>query len=104
MLSTGEGKPTNCNPELPEHDESTTDAGRGHLSRIDGDGGVLGSDADAHNKACGEEALPRLGETRTDRGRYQAAGGDEDLASSSEVVVQGIDNKGATRGEVRLHV
>ena len=99
MLPTEEGKPTNCDPELPEHDKSTTDAGRGHLSRIDGNGGVLGSDADAHDKACCEEALPRLGETRTDRGRYQAAGSDKDLASSSEVVVQGIDNKGATKGE-----
>jgi hypothetical protein len=91
------GKPTNCDPELPEHDKSTTDAGRGHLSRIDGNGGVLGSDADAHDKACCEEALPRLGETRPNRGRYQAAGSDKDLASSSEVVVQGIDNKGATK-------
>jgi len=86
---------TNCDPELPEHDKGTTDAGRGHLSRVNRNSGVLGSDADAHNKACCEEALPRLGETRSNRGRYQAAGSDEDLSSSSEVVIQGVDNKGA---------
>lgn len=45
-------------PQLPEHDEGTADAGGRHLSRVDGDGGVFGADADAHYEAHSEELLP----------------------------------------------
>lgn len=83
-------------PELPEHHEGAADPGGGDLGRKDGDRGVLGANADAHDEARGKEALPILGETRGDRRGSQTEGGDEDLAATAEIVVHGIDDEGAT--------
>lgn len=49
---------TSYNPELPEHDEGTTNSRRGHLSRVDGDRGILCTDADTHDKSGNEQSFP----------------------------------------------
>lgn len=65
-----------------------------HLSGIDGHRGVLGANSDSHDEACPEQTLPSLGEGRSDRGGCQAGGCDKDFASTSEVVVERVDNEG----------
>lgn len=83
----------NDDPELPEHDEGAADAGWGHFSRVDRHGSILCADADAHDKASGEETLPGFGKARADGGGCEAGCGEEDFSSSAEVVVEGIDNE-----------
>lgn len=91
-------------PELPEHDQGATDASRSHLGGVDGHGSVLRADADAHDEACCEKALPRLRKARADRGGGQAGACDENLASAAEIVVQRVDNEGAAEGTSQLRV
>lgn len=83
-------------PELPEHDKSTSNSVRGHLGRVDGDGGILRTDTDTHDKAGREQSLPRLCESGTNRGCGETGGSQENLASSTKVVVEGIDDEGTT--------
>ncbi|KAI6750394.1 hypothetical protein HG530_014675 [Fusarium avenaceum] len=85
---------------LPEHDEGTSNASRSHLSRINRHGSVLGSDTNSHDKTDGEKLLPVPGETRGDRRSNQATGCDEDLSTSTKVVVERIDNKGTAKEKV----
>jgi hypothetical protein len=82
-------------PELPEHDEGTADTMGSHLGRINGDGGILRANANAHDESRDEELLPRPGETRGDGGGCKAEGSDENLTTSAQVVIQRIDNEGA---------
>jgi hypothetical protein len=89
----GQGWLTRNDPQLPEHDEGTTDPSWGHLGRVDRDSCVFGADSDAHDESDGEEGLPRVGEPRGDRGRSKTSGGDEDLSSSAKVVVQRVDDE-----------
>ncbi len=58
VQQTGEGPLTGDDPELPEHDQSTSNARRSHLGGVDGDGGILGANPDTHDEAGGEQALP----------------------------------------------
>lgn len=74
-------------PELPEHDECATDPMGSHFSGVDGHGGVLRADADAHHETRREETLPCLREAGADRGSGKAQSRDEDLAAPAEVVV-----------------
>lgn len=85
---------TGDDPELPEHDKGTTDTGGSHLGGEDGDSSVLGTDTDTHDKTSGEELLPGPGETGTNGGGSQAKTSDEDLTTTTEVVVEGIDDEG----------
>ena len=64
----------NDDPELPEHDEGTTDAGGSHLGRVDGDRGILGANSNTHDKAGREQTLPRLGACGADRGDSETDG------------------------------
>lgn len=49
---------TSHNPELPEHDESTSDASGSHLSRVDGHGRVLCANTNTHDETRSKETLP----------------------------------------------
>lgn len=89
-------KRTSNDPELPEHDEGTSNTGWSHLSRIDGDGRVLRANTDAHDEARSEQFLPGPRETGTDRSSRKAEGGNEDLTSSAEVVVERIGDESTT--------
>ena len=93
---------TGHDPKLPEHDEGTSNSSRGHLGRVDGNGGVLCTDTDTHDEARSEQPLPRLCESRTDRAGSEAASGKENLASSAEIVVEWIDDEGASIHKVNL--
>lgn len=74
---------TNSDPELPEHDEGTSNLDWGHFGRINRDGCVLGSSSDTQYEAGCKEALPSwLGKSWTNRRRYQTASHDKDLTSS----------------------
>lgn len=85
---------TGHNPELPKHDEGTSNSMRSHLGRIDRDCGILCTDADAHNKSCREKSLPGLCEGGTNWRGSKTASSDENLASPAKVVVEWIDNEG----------
>lgn len=74
---------------------------RGHLSRVDGDSCVLGTDTNSHDESGNEETFPGLGESGTDRGGGQTESSDKDLASSTQVVVEGIDDESTTADLVR---
>ena len=87
---------TSDDPELPEHDQSTTNTGGSHLCRVDRDGSVFRSNADTHNEACGEEFLPCSCESGTNWSCGEAESGHEDLATTTKVVVKGIDDEGTT--------
>lgn len=86
---------TDDDPELPEHDESTPDAGRSHLCGVDRDCSILCADTNSHDESRSEEALPGLCESGTDRRGSETASGNENLASSTKVVVEWIDNESA---------
>ncbi len=88
---------TSDDPELPEHDQGTAGPVWRHLSRVNRHSGVLGADADTHDESCGKQPLPRLGEGGTNWRGCQARGRDENLTSSSEVVIERIDDEGAAR-------
>lgn len=83
-------------PELPEHDESTSDAMGGHLGREDGDRCVLRTDANTHDETCREQSLPGVCKGRSDGRGSQAQSSHEDLSATTEVVVKGVDNESAT--------
>jgi len=92
----GEKGLTGHYPQLPEHDEGTSDSSRGHLGRVDGNCGVLCTDTNAHDKPCSEQSLPRSCESGTDRGGGETASSNENLASTAKVVVEWIDNESTT--------
>lgn len=71
---------------------------RSHLGGVNGDSGVLGSNADAHDEASSEETLPCSGEAGTDGSGSQAERSEEDLTATAKVVVEGIDNECAAAG------
>lgn len=81
---------------MPEHDESTSNASGGHFGGVDGDGRVLGSDANTHNETSSKQALPGGGKGGTDGGRRETAGRNKDLTATAKVVIERIDNPGAT--------
>ena len=87
---------TNNDPKLPKHDKGATNSMGSHLGRVNGHRGVLGANANTHHESCPEETLPILGKGRSDGSSGKAGGREENLASSSEVVVEGINNKGTT--------
>lgn len=49
---------TDDDPELPEHDEGSSNTSRGHLSGVDGDRSILCADADAQDEPRREQSLP----------------------------------------------
>lgn len=49
---------TSDDPELPEHDKRAANPGRGHLGRVDRDGGILCTNTDAHDEPGGKQGLP----------------------------------------------
>lgn len=53
-MSSNKKQLTGHDPELPEHNQSTSNARGSHLGRVNWDGSVLRTDANAHDKACGE--------------------------------------------------
>jgi hypothetical protein len=87
---------TSHDPKLPEHDEGASNSSRGHLSRVDRNSGVLGTNTDSHNEPRNEQAFPSLREARANRGRSETESSEEDLASSAKVVVQRIDDESTT--------
>lgn len=80
---TQKGRLTGDDPELPEHDESTSNTGRGHFGGVDGDCSVFRTDTDAHDESSGEQAFPVFCETGTDGSGSETESGDEDLTSSA---------------------
>ena len=87
---------TSNDPELPEHDERASNASRGHLSRVNWDSCILRADSDSHDEAGGEESLPGLSESRTNGGSGQAASSDENLTTTTKVVVERVNDEGTT--------
>lgn len=80
-------KLTDDNPELPEHDQRATDSVGRHFSRVDRNCRILGANANTHDKARPEKPLPAFRKCRANRSRSQAGRGEENLASSPEIVV-----------------
>lgn len=87
----------NDDPQLPEHNEGAANTMRRHLGRENGDRGVLGTDANTHGKTAPKQALPRLSKPRSDGSGRQEQASQEDFSSSSEVVVERVDNESAAK-------
>lgn len=83
---------TKGDPQLPEHDERASDPSRGQFGREDGHGGVLGADTNTENESNSEQGLPRVGEARGYRGGEEDEGCEENLATTSKEVIQGVDD------------
>ena len=79
---------TDLETDEPHHDHGATDLGRGALCGVDGDGGALWADAEAEDEAGDEEVLPGVGDALPDAGGEGDEGGEEDGASSAEVLVE----------------
>ena len=98
--------PPLTSPQLPTHDERTTN-GRGRvLSSKDGDGGALSSHADTENQTDNEELLPVVRETRGDGCDDEDDGGDENCSAATKVVVQRVTEPASaeSRGNVRCRI
>lgn len=83
---------TSYNPELPEHNESTSDSSRSHLGRVDGDSCIFGSDSNTHDESYSEQGLPRMGETGCNGCSGKTSSSEEDFSSSTEVVIERVDD------------
>lgn len=92
-------EPTDDDPELPEHDQGTTNSGRGHLCRVNRHGRVLRANSDTHDEASCEETLPRLRASGTDGSRSEANSRHEDFTTSTEIVVERIGDEGTAERE-----
>lgn len=88
-------------PQLPEHDQSTTDTGRGHFGGEDGHSRIFGANADAHDESSSEEFLPGPRKSRADGGCSKTKSGNEDLTSATEIVVERVDDPSTTVGKER---
>jgi len=54
---------TGNDPQLPEHDEGTSNTSWGEFGGENGDSSVLRTNTDTHDESDGEQLLPCLGET-----------------------------------------
>lgn len=86
---------TEGGPELPRHDEGTSDGSGSVLSGVDGDGGGLETHADAHEQTAGELLGPGVAERRADDGPETEVTGDESGAAATEPVVDGVRDPAA---------
>lgn len=82
--------------EDDSHNKSAPDPSWRHLSGIDGNGSVLGTNADTHDKSCSKQAFPRFREAGTDWSRSKTAGSYKDFASSTKIMVEWIDDESTT--------
>ena len=87
---------TNHNPKLPEHDQSTTNSSWSDLGGVDWDSGIFRANADTHYETSCEQLLPAGSKARGNRRSYQAASGDEDLTTSTKIVIERIDDECTT--------
>jgi hypothetical protein len=89
-------KLTSHNPKLPEHNEGSSNTSRGHLGRVNGYRRVLCPDANTHDKSSRKEFLPCPRKTGSNRGGGETASSEENLASSTQVVIERIDDESTT--------
>jgi hypothetical protein len=89
-VGTSTDENTERSPQLPSHDKSTSDNSRRKLSSVHWDSSGFGTHSNTENKTNGEELVPILRESRSDRGQNENDGSDEDFSSSSEPVVERI--------------
>lgn len=74
-------------PELPKHDESSSDSSRGEFCREDRDCSVFRTNTYSHDESNSKELFPSLSKSRTNRSRDENDTSDEDLSFSSKVVI-----------------
>lgn len=94
-MSVARRQLTNHDPELPKHDQSTTNASGSNLGRVYWNSSILRTNADAHDETSCEKFLPTGRKARGDWCGYQAASGNEDLTAPTEIVVERVDNESA---------
>jgi len=81
---------TKCGPELPAHDKGSSNGCGRVLSSKDRNGSTFSSHTNTKEQTDNEQLLPSLGQARADGSNNENDGGDEDAASSTEPVVDGI--------------
>lgn len=86
---------TEGGPELPCHDESTTNCSGSILGSEDGDGRCFGSHANAEQQSADEELVPVLGAGGADDREETENGSEEDCATTAEVVVERVTQPAA---------
>lgn len=83
-------------PQLPTHDQSTSDTCRCVLSGVRGNCRGLGAHTDTEQETTSKELLPTLCEAGTDDGDEAEDGGDEDASTATEPVVEWISQPTTT--------
>lgn len=86
---------TEGGPQLPGHDQSTTDSSWSIFCGENGDGGTLSTHSESQEKTADEELLPCLGARRTNDGQETEDSSNEDGTTTTKEVVQGIRNPAA---------
>lgn len=85
-------------PELPSHDERSSDGGGRELSGEDGHGRSLGSHSDTEQQSDDEQLLPGLSEPGADRCDDEDERGQENDSSSTEDVVERVREPASDEG------
>jgi hypothetical protein len=87
QIRTRTNPDTERSPQLPRHDEPTTDCAWRDFGGVDGDGDFFQTHADSEQDTTGDELSPFLHETLADGCEEREPGGDEDYVSAAEPVV-----------------
>lgn len=83
---------TKCGPNLPRHDQTTTDGRWTILGREDGDGDFLQTHAKAKEDTADGELTPGLRGSHANWSAERENGGDKDGVTTTEEIIDGIRN------------
>jgi hypothetical protein len=97
-ISTVSEEDSKGGPQLPGHDQSTTDGGRRVLCRKNRDCRTLCTHSESEQETADEELPPCLGESRANDGEEAEDGGNEDCATTAQIEVQGVGQPAANEG------
>ena len=78
---------TERSPHLPTHDQSTADRSRAILCGVDRDCRGFAAHSDTEKEPSDEKLGPGLRDGRTEDGKQAEDSGEEDCATTTEVVV-----------------
>jgi len=81
-------------PQLPRHDETSSDIGWSRFCRVDWNRDFLQTHTDAKQDTCGDKLTPFLRECHTEGGAEAENCSEEDCASTSKEIVERVRDPG----------
>jgi len=82
-------------PNLPRHDEATSNYGGRNFSGENRDGDFLETHANTEQNTASSELAPMLGQAGSNRGKHREDGSDEDGTTTTNEIIDGVRNPGS---------